>query len=1409
MALRLDTLYYELEARTAGFDRDIAKTQAGLAKFATFIKANPVVALASLGTVIAGVAVEAVRMAEEVEKGMRRVAASVPTGTAGLDALRGTVKALSIEFVTSQQELSRVAAQIAMGGAESAAAVGERLKAVTLAARATGADLGTLAGGLDQVLELFGRASDESSEIVAKIAQAARGGATMDQMFAAFQAAAPAVNKFNLSLDDTLRALASLGSRGLSARQAGSYLAEMATKGEDGLKVIRDLAAETPTATDALRQLQERAKLVGDNVFDAATRIRMEFNAALIDLGLKILPPLTTALEALVWTFDKMGKSVGVVAGAIALLQGNAKGLDQIRAMFREDFGAVQGGATTTARWRPFGPPKPAPKPLVDPGTLQTPEQKAAEAKRQRDAAKRAAEEQADAVATLTENVRQLGEAQKNANDPIAQAADRYDDLLATLDRAAAKFPKAIEAWNDLRTSVTEMRKAAVETAKADLGAQLAKQVAALSATALDDYLLDVERMNKLTEEAINTTENLTDAEREQRRAQLAAIKAGQASAAALIKETEHIETVMQRLDALTADGFISAEDIRLSVAELDKLEARETAALDQFAIGSKDREAAEKNLLAIQQKRRELWAKLTAENPFAIEADAARETAEAQQAALLRAQRMVDTVRSAASAAISLASAFGAVSDETARTLEHVTGLGVGIAQIFTGNKAAGGLQVASSLTSLVASAIGGPAAAREQRRRTDFENAQAIADLERTVGDLARLSSLTGREIGAMTEFVTAVVGRAGEAGAHRKVGDVNVLAAQFGISGDELKSFAASLGVTIDGTVGSFRRLQEAIKALDLAALGEGFRGQLRMLETLEQASGETVEPLDALVARLKLLAGPEGAPAFARALKGLDVTTEAGRAEALRRLMDLLTNIATIDVKDLGGLEVDEFVQQMLDTIGRLRDLGPPTALEAFADAFALLSERFEVEGASAATRVADLAQLFAATFDELAFLATGDTPPAIEVLRDRFRMFFAEAASDSEITDAENAILDAFRAMLAAMEDAARESAAEQERLAQEAAEEAARAADERARVGDLRVRELRARGEDAAAEALARQLANEAELAAARLEGVSDATLAQIELVHALEASADAAARDAAAQLEAQRQAEAAAKAAADALREQQRIADAQRAAEDDLRVRQLRASGADEAADAVERQIAAERELAALRTAGVSEATIAQYALVQALEEAARAAALATQRDRDRTATARDIHVQLLRMAGENVAASALELEVKQQERRARAEALGLDRETMRRLDELEKRERAALAQPFGTATQSIGGTITLTETSGARLLDTALTANIHLVAIRARLDAIYAAIIGTRGVGAPLYPTAGAAPGMTINAPITVQVDGATFGGVSPFQVGQEVGQGIGAEIQAIDQGLGARQLLNQRTLGVAEVS
>lgn len=200
-------------------------------------------------------------------------------------------------------------------------------------------------------------------------------------------------------------------------------------------------------------------------------------------------------------------------------------------------------------------------------------------------------------------------------------------------------------------------------------------------------------------------------------------------------------------------------------------------------------------------------------------------------------------------------------------------------------------------------------------------------------------------------------------------------------------------------------------------------------------------------------------------------------------------------------------------------------------------------------------------------------------------------------------------------------------------------------------------------------EDLERQIAMERELADARKAGLSPEILAGLEAAGAKE------------------------KAAAEFRRKQQDD-DAQA----DYRVRLLRATGQGEAADALQRQLAMERELRAAQVAGLDAATLAALGLAQAAEAAASAADAAMAKQQ----ALEDLEVRAKRATGDTAGADDLAFQLQQQREREQATKDGMSADY---LAQLQKVQEAEAQQRRGSGAYDIGpayaGAVTRAEDS------------------------------------------------------------------------------------------------------------
>jgi len=241
--------------------------------------------------------------------------------------------------------------------------------------------------------------------------------------------------------------------------------------------------------------------------------------------------------------------------------------------------------------------------------------------------------------------------------------------------------------------------------------------------------------------------------------------------------------------------------------------------------------------------------------------------------------------------------------------------------------------------------------------------------------------------------------------------------------GLSFDDVKRAAEEFGIAGNLGVNAYRALREAILSADLSAFGEGFAGRMRQLEIEARIDPSAFDGIEGLLKRLRVLTDPtDGAPAIARALEGLDLTTSEGRAAAIANLGETLRNLQSLELEDLGGLSLDEFVEEILRAIEAIRAASP--AVVDPADRFAAAIEAFGVAvelGSLTAEEKLDRARaLFTDLFPELA--AGVDTSSA-DAFRESIRGIIDGFAADGELTAAEQAQIAVLRALLGAFEGA--------------------------------------------------------------------------------------------------------------------------------------------------------------------------------------------------------------------------------------------------------------------------------------------------------------------------------------------------------------------------------------------------
>lgn len=877
---KLAELFFDLRARTEGLQKDVATAERQMGRLTTFVLKNPVVAIAAVGTAAAGAALQAIRMASEIEGSMRRVQASTAGGSDGIRRLRAEVADLAKSSGIAQAELARAAESAARSSANTIE-TGQRLRAATLAATATGGDITEILGGLDQVLDLFNESGDKSAQVIAELVAAAKGRQPLADLFAQLQAAAPVIQALNLDLPTTARALVALGESGLSTKQVNTALKELAEGGAAGRQEIERLASTILTAVDPMRDLQQ--------AFDDATasgegfnaKIRENINATLIDLGNKLLPAVNAGLGQLLRLLGGGTAATSARNGALASLL--LFGKDGTLSTLDKEFRSAKDGALLLAKAFEEGGA------VVN--TLDK-EQLAALEQRLRflssiEVIKFVSPDEVTRVRALLTEVQRL------------QAATAP----GTGGGTAGKPIRPVVSSEDL----AKANKAAIDGLKA-LAGDIAQE--------RDRALAEANRfLDELPEKAIAKRVELAQA----------LLETGKAS----------VDTLAQLWDDLEAEllsqGFTGAEaetllEARLGVKRAGLMLKALKKDLDSI-VGT-----------GLKQLNAEVDA---ADRKRAENANTAKKNADE---ALARAQRVGRQIEDIGRLTLAAADAFGLLSDEARKALASVVDVGAGIGRIASGDL--GGItQLAAGVVSLAGGGKDPEAAKRHA------ENLQALRAIEQHTGDLVG-NNATGRDITTTAAAVEKVLGEFRGADRNKRLGletvSVDLLSRLTGKSTKELESLAKSFGITLDGTEQSFRDFLKQLKSLDLEAFTEGFAGKIRQLEIEAKLDPAAFEGIEGLIKRLKILAGPDGAPAIAKALEGLDLSTSEGRAKAITELTDTLRNIGKLKPEDLGNLSLDQLIAEILATIEGLRAAQPAveTAGEKLRAALAELRESFE-------------------------------------------------------------------------------------------------------------------------------------------------------------------------------------------------------------------------------------------------------------------------------------------------------------------------------------------------------------------------------------------------------------------------------------------------------------------------------
>lgn len=512
----------------------------------------------------------------------------------------------------------------------------------------------------------------------------------------------------------------------------------------------------------------------------------------------------------------------------------------------------------------------------------------------------------------LGEGVADLDRIMQEGRDTFSDLVDDVLGLGEASEDAAGSLGQLSDDLDDLLTSAAgrgvQLDLATFERQLAQVRAQL-RQAAGLGGEGpltLDEQLRTQERIAGANERTAEQVQALVDAE-----AELAAVLEDVARLQREIAEAGEDQTQVAQLTAELTDRV---RDLAKASREVDR-------ALRGVADGAKSLEGQVKRLGGKPARARD-------EGLAGLAGDAV--------IALRAVNRVGDALgfldqdlRRAVDSAIDLFQAVEKLSAAKAFNLAAgagIVGAGIGL------------------VSGLVGGLFGESETARAMR-----ENTLALERLRREVDVLAEsLRDVTGADVARARALLE-------DAFANLEFRPLGGAFARFTAEEfDFLQRFADQLGLELTKPlVGQLVQLQEAIAALDLSALTETFAGAAQLLAT-RLALFDVEDPLEELQLTLDTLAG--FAPAIADATRGLDVTTEAGRAALERALRELFQQIATgqLDVSQLGALTVDEMLALLGDIEGLLDEIETNTAEAAAedagtADSFVRSTQITEIQG----------------------------------------------------------------------------------------------------------------------------------------------------------------------------------------------------------------------------------------------------------------------------------------------------------------------------------------------------------------------------------------------------------------------------------------------------------------------------
>jgi TP901 family phage tail tape measure protein len=663
------------------------------------------------------------------------------------------------------------------------------------------------------------------------------------------------------------------------------------------------------------------------------------------------------------------------------------------------------------------------------------------------------------------EGIKDYGESLNESDQPMAAFERRQDAIRRELDKVIGTLPKVRQASarlqaNTILDQLADAGERLRDSQSIELAGKLADLLAGQSTNAVDAIARQYAELEKrltavaAAADSLGTEEGKLTAQRA--REGIAAIQ-GQRDALIDVERVaqefarslQTITTFERQSNAGFAETGVTLADYRKALGDLAREESRLREIRDRAAEGTVARTKAEEALKAVQAKRLE------------IEKNGEQAIPKSAEAVGL-AQRLGSSLKVAAQAGLGLVQIIGQGNSELGAMLAGVGSLAAGIEGIAAAAQKAGGFSklfssgagIASVIPALtqtvggivaVSQSLGGNDQAGKALRDTMEANTAAIVLLSRNLNDLG--ASFSGTQLRGVfdgiqrlfsegrtpSNFLNLGVAKIGQKYNNYSLGDErlpdyvkidpNKFFASVGTSMADVEAVAKKLGITLDGSVGSYRKLAEALAKADFEALSNTLEGITRRFSILNKIAGTSNDPLEQVANKFRSIVGI--APEIAKIFDVNDVFTSEGRARLRAKVADLLTEVLSFDAdspeaKDfmlnkLGGLSLDEFLTLfggILDGLDDFRD-----GLESFVDGLDVFQKAARVFGSQGISYVTGLINAYGNKFGSLQGLLDGvdlSTADGVATVLSRLRARFAELLEGGltlEEADIADAILD--------------------------------------------------------------------------------------------------------------------------------------------------------------------------------------------------------------------------------------------------------------------------------------------------------------------------------------------------------------------------------------------------------------